>query len=987
MAKAGTVWIEVKADTSVFLRDVNAAGKAADKSLSQVSNKLDVASKRMIAFGKGGLIAGGAAAIGMYKLASAAGDLGESLSAANIIFANSTEGIEKFAAEASKTAGISKRAAVDAANTFGAFGKAAGLAGPQLEGFSTDLVQLAGDLASFKNTTPEDAIEALGAALRGEMEPIRRYNVLLDDVTLRNKAAELGIYSGNGALTQQQKVLAANAAIFERTTDAQGNFVLTSEEFANQQRTLKADLENVATTVGEGLLPAFTSITGALTDITGKFSELPVPVQKTVGAIAGIGTVALIAGSGLSIVVGQAIKMRDNFATLGSKLKTAEGGMTRFGAAARVAGGIIAGLAVYELARQIGNATENTTKFDTAIKRLQSGAAETPKQIAKEFQEMAESVEGADDKARDFLTGGLESTFDFNGYRIEIDNAREALDLLADTDGPAAIKTIEAMQAAIESQKGSFVDRNAFQDFKDDLADRKAEIEDNVKATGELDDANADAAESEAGLGDVVSTTAEEFDTATEAMQALGDAMRAQIDPFFAVQDAAQDLHDAQADLLETQKEHGKSSPEYQAALRDVAGAGLDLQTSMANVNAVLKDNPAAAKGAVDILVRMRDQGILTTEEFNNLAGQILRTIAVAKTEPDFNIKTGNALNNLNAVERKLNGIIQRTIVFQGGLQPADIPIGPALPGQTIVRPTAAGAIYSMAAGGFPSQPTILPNRPGGLVQGFEGRTGFDEAWIPTDPKYRDRALDIWAITGKKLGVPGMAGGGVLSSLFGQQVQAGHTNEQWLRLAAANNRAKANPYAGITDEQWRNLADAIKEQQEKDREKWANVWDETFENSDLAGQEQLLASKLAGLEQWTDDYKATLDQLQGVQEQRAAQAADLQAEIAGNQFDAALMQAEAAGDFGRVIGLLRGDQSKYQAWTNEWWSREQQIQRAEQDRMRAQEQAAAAAPARGGTALMERNVTHIENLTVVTDKAPRAWLDEGAWRQQNHGRG
>src|SRR5574343_101163 len=69
----------------------------------------------------------------------------------------------------------------------------AGLAGDDLVQFSTGFVGLASDLALFNNTTPEQAIQAIGAALRGESEPLRAYGVLLDDATMRQKALELGL--------------------------------------------------------------------------------------------------------------------------------------------------------------------------------------------------------------------------------------------------------------------------------------------------------------------------------------------------------------------------------------------------------------------------------------------------------------------------------------------------------------------------------------------------------------------------------------------------------------------------------------------------------------------------------------------------------------------------------------------------------------------------------------------------------------------------
>lgn len=187
---------------------------------------------------------------------SAASDLAETVSKVGVLFGDSAKEIEVFAETASTALGQSKQEALDAAATFAVFGKSAGLSGGQLVDFSTDLTGLASDMASFSNTTPADAIEALGAALRGEMEPIRRYGVLLDDASLRDEAFRLGLVrTTKEALTPQQKVLAANAAIFRQTAAAQGDFERTSGGLANQQRILAAQFANVKTEIGEGLLP------------------------------------------------------------------------------------------------------------------------------------------------------------------------------------------------------------------------------------------------------------------------------------------------------------------------------------------------------------------------------------------------------------------------------------------------------------------------------------------------------------------------------------------------------------------------------------------------------------------------------------------------------------------------------------------------------------------------------------------------------------
>ena len=197
---------------------------------------------------------------GLMPAIEAASDLQENTSKISVIFGEAGKAVTEFAKTAARDIGQSQNQVLEAAGTFGTFGKAAGLAGEQLATFTTDFITLSADLASFNNTTPDEAINAIGAALRGEAEPLRRFGVLLNDATLKAAALELGIYSGSGALTAQQKILAAQKVIYEQTGDAQGDFARTSDGLANQQRILSAQFENVKTKIGTLLLPVFSEL-------------------------------------------------------------------------------------------------------------------------------------------------------------------------------------------------------------------------------------------------------------------------------------------------------------------------------------------------------------------------------------------------------------------------------------------------------------------------------------------------------------------------------------------------------------------------------------------------------------------------------------------------------------------------------------------------------------------------------------------------------
>ena len=235
-------------------------GKNITKSFDNANtgvNKLSANLKNLV--GALGLAFGAQEVIRFAKQTiDAASDLNETVSKSEQIFGSASKSVEQFASNSAKQFGMSKKNAIDAAASFGTFGKAAGLTGEDLSTFSTDLVALSADLASFGNTTPEEAALALGAALRGEAEPIRRFGVLLDDATLKQEALAMGlIKTTKGALTPQQKVLAANAVILKQTADAQGDFARTSDGVANQQRIMSATLEDVQAKLGEKLLPAF----------------------------------------------------------------------------------------------------------------------------------------------------------------------------------------------------------------------------------------------------------------------------------------------------------------------------------------------------------------------------------------------------------------------------------------------------------------------------------------------------------------------------------------------------------------------------------------------------------------------------------------------------------------------------------------------------------------------------------------------------------
>jgi len=268
-------------------------GKGAEAAIKEFQNLTNASDKAAFAINKMAVpaaIAFGAIVTGGFKAAQAASDFNETVSKSGIIFGTASTEIKKFADTAADSLGLSKQAALDAAATMGVFGKSAGLAGTDLSNFSIEMVKLSGDLASFHNANPADVALALGAALRGEAEPIRKFGVLLNDAAVKAQAMKMGLYDGTGALSAQAKVLATQKIILQQTSDAQGDFARTSEGAANQQRILKAQVDNAKVAIGEAFLPILEAVLPVLVNfakIIGNNTDAFVAVVAVIGTFAG----------------------------------------------------------------------------------------------------------------------------------------------------------------------------------------------------------------------------------------------------------------------------------------------------------------------------------------------------------------------------------------------------------------------------------------------------------------------------------------------------------------------------------------------------------------------------------------------------------------------------------------------------------------------------------------------------------------------------
>ena len=243
--RSGASEIEVRPDTARFEREV--------------PNRIGGTIRRAA-----GLAAAGFAALQVgtfFKDATAqASDLSESVNVVGLTFKEAAPELDGFFKTSAQSIGLTEAATRQAASNIGGLLNNMGYTRQESAKTSKSVLTLGADLGSAFNKDPADAVEAIGAALRGETEPIRAFNVSIDDATVKAKALEMGLYSGTGAIDKNAKAQATLALIMQQTADVQGDFANTSTGLANAQRVAAAGWGNLKGVIGQGLLPAQTDL-------------------------------------------------------------------------------------------------------------------------------------------------------------------------------------------------------------------------------------------------------------------------------------------------------------------------------------------------------------------------------------------------------------------------------------------------------------------------------------------------------------------------------------------------------------------------------------------------------------------------------------------------------------------------------------------------------------------------------------------------------
>lgn len=305
-----TARLSIEVDTAVQgLSDLERAGSAIDdvgESASRFDQVGQGAFERVghkITDFASGLISSGINAVvdSIGTSIELASDKAEAASKVNVLYGDSADEIVAASEGAAQAVGLSSGAYLTAAGDIGNLITNMGITGGEAADMSQSMITLAADMGSFNNASTEDVTAAMGAAFRGETEPIRQFGVMLDEAGIKAKAMELGLLDAQGGLDSAGRAQATYALILEQTGAAQGDFARTSSGLANQQKIAAAEQEEAWADFGAALLPIATQITPLITaavnglvGVLGFLLDNAVPVGAALAVFGGILAVTVL---------------------------------------------------------------------------------------------------------------------------------------------------------------------------------------------------------------------------------------------------------------------------------------------------------------------------------------------------------------------------------------------------------------------------------------------------------------------------------------------------------------------------------------------------------------------------------------------------------------------------------------------------------------------------------------------------------------------
>lgn len=178
--------------TKIGLEEVSEGFQKASSRLNTAGNALTVGLTTP-------LVAAGAAAVNY------ASDTEEALNKVDVAFGSSAESVKAWSDTTLTSIGLAKGTALDMAALYGDMATSMGFSEEAAADMAKELVNLAGDLASFKNISVDEVNTALKSVFTGETESLKNLGVVMTEVNLENYALSKGLSQTYQSMDQTRR--------------------------------------------------------------------------------------------------------------------------------------------------------------------------------------------------------------------------------------------------------------------------------------------------------------------------------------------------------------------------------------------------------------------------------------------------------------------------------------------------------------------------------------------------------------------------------------------------------------------------------------------------------------------------------------------------------------------------------------------------------------------------------------------------------------
>ncbi len=203
--------------------------------------------------------------------AERASDLQETLGKTNETFKTNSAEVIAWSKQSIKSMGLAQQTALDTVALYGDMGTGMGMTTKRASEMATSLTQLSADIASFKNVDQSLSANALKGIFTGETEALKNLGTVMTQENLEDYAKKMGLNKKFKDMSQTEKIELRYKYVMASNKNAQGDFLRTGGNYANQSRIFEEQKKELETNLGNVLLPKYNAFMKRLNDIVKKY--------------------------------------------------------------------------------------------------------------------------------------------------------------------------------------------------------------------------------------------------------------------------------------------------------------------------------------------------------------------------------------------------------------------------------------------------------------------------------------------------------------------------------------------------------------------------------------------------------------------------------------------------------------------------------------------------------------------------------------------